>query len=392
MAASFRPRLCLHFDVNQTILAGDPAGSLSVPEALNKAIAHFAIIEPQALELSSSKSEVDWRWHDGQSLGGGEATGSYPPLFDGDRRLTATQRRFSDQFRQHGREFCRSEWGRLYRPLFTQLARALEWPESEPAVEHLTAEYKGKEGEEDWFGRQEPYRYHFLIPAFFQTLATLHQEHWDFRIFLRTMGTDLPHLVGALDAFSRGRHPRWPHIGTEEQPAAWAQMSALPGETHYELKKPSQPSASVTASLHPVTRQAVDDDELIHFFEETQEHLFESKVIGVQDDYHAWKNANYSPTAGKPVWYTHQKRHEVVHLFFDDNIHHNADDSIVSLRTRVSPEEPFRILSGEEALQYHDMLLIKVSIAEALLDPDYFLKKIHSALERIQNFPFPSRL
>lgn len=48
----------------------------------------------------------------------------------------------------------------------------------------------------------------------------------------------------------------------------------------------------------------------------------------VNDDYHWWKNRQYLPAAGKPLHVT--LADEAAHpIFFDDNIHPRADDSIV---------------------------------------------------------------
>jgi hypothetical protein len=38
--------LCLHFDINETILLGDPAGGDSYEDSLNKILAKVAFVKP----------------------------------------------------------------------------------------------------------------------------------------------------------------------------------------------------------------------------------------------------------------------------------------------------------------------------------------------------------
>ena len=130
---------------------------------------------------------------------------------------------------------------------------------------------------------------------------------------------------------------------------------------------------------HPLSGETVSDAEAVRFFEDMQH---ASNVVGLRDDYQLWRSAGYAPTCGKPVWYTRETAEEVFHIFFDDNIHNKADDSIVSVRARVGADEPFRVLSGEEVQEYLDITLVKVNIIDAILDEYYFLKLIHQCLNR----------
>jgi hypothetical protein len=65
-----------------------------------------------------------------------------------------------------------------------------------------------------------------------------------------------------------------------------------------------------------------------------------------QDDYQWWRSHGYTPASGKPLHLTISD--DTTHpIFFDDNIHRMADDSIVAVRARQSPSEQFAALSGE---------------------------------------------
>ena len=80
------------------------------------------------------------------------------------------------------------------------------------------------------------------------------------------------------------------------------------------------------------------------------------KVVIVQDDYHFWKDNTYVPGAGKPLWLS-LDRPNTHHIFFDDHINNNPDDSIVCVRFREDSSRKFVSLSGEKIRQQHGMLI-----------------------------------
>ena len=123
------------------------------------------------------------------------------------------------------------------------------------------------------------------------------------------------------------------------------------------------------------------------------------KIVVIQDDYHFWKDNNYIPGAGKPLWLS-LDRPNTHHIFFDDHINNNSDDSIVCVRYRESSSNNFISLSGEKIRQQHGMFfslslslqffkhekksgtfMVRAHALKAAFDPDYYLKKI-SACEK----------
>ena len=62
------PRLVLHFDVNETVMVGDPAGGDTFEESLNKIVAKSAVVRrvPEAEQGDGRWRE--WSWHDGTPL------------------------------------------------------------------------------------------------------------------------------------------------------------------------------------------------------------------------------------------------------------------------------------------------------------------------------------
>jgi hypothetical protein len=133
-------------------------------------------------------------------------------------------------------------------------------------------------------------------------------------------------------------------------------------------------------------------------------------VIGIRDDYWAWRNSGFRPYAGKPVWVTEGGGDETPahHIFFDDNINPFVDDSIVAVRGRVLPDSrhqaadsrqqaadgrqqaadgrqqtAFAPLSGQATLDLHGAVLVKVHPVEAILDRDYFVTQIERCEVRL---------
>ena len=64
-----KPRLCLNFDVNETIMIGDPAGGDTFEESLNKILAKIAFVKPVPPDEQDATAQwPEWVWHDGSPL------------------------------------------------------------------------------------------------------------------------------------------------------------------------------------------------------------------------------------------------------------------------------------------------------------------------------------
>ena len=72
------PKLILHFDVNETILVGDPAGGDTFEQSLNKIICKTALVQKSSIDGCSG---MPTRWRDGSEIC--PDTSSPPPLFTG---------------------------------------------------------------------------------------------------------------------------------------------------------------------------------------------------------------------------------------------------------------------------------------------------------------------
>ncbi len=406
------PRLVLHFDINETIMLGDPAGGDSYEDTLHKVLAKVAFVRPNPAAGTAGGRWSEYVWHDGTPLDPlYREAGTQPPplLFDWEPpedatpfyKVRALKQPFAKCFAAPGSP------GVIYAAELERLRDALRWPEGTPADPRLSTG-----------------GYYTFLPAFFHTLSELATGERDFSIVLRTFGTDLPHVAAAVTAFADGAHPLWkgqtfpslrlqarelwsgrygaetgaftlrrPH--TEERTtgsvsaataAAAAALEAADGgapieprtlvtdlEVEAELRGGGGGSSSgggcadssgALADTLAVTEGAV-----------TGALVPRGSICGVTDHYEWWRERSYVPSAGKPLFWTldDQTTHT---LFFDDNIHNDAHDSIVAVRARRDAGAPFRPLSGEVTRRLHGWLLRKVHTIKPILERGWFLEQV----------------
>ena len=62
------PVLTLHFDVNETVMVGDPAGGDTYEQSLNKILAKSAFVRRVASPPAGARLLERYVWHDGTPL------------------------------------------------------------------------------------------------------------------------------------------------------------------------------------------------------------------------------------------------------------------------------------------------------------------------------------
>eukprot|EP01065_Artemidia_motanka_P002957 TRINITY_DN11406_c0_g1_i1.p1 TRINITY_DN11406_c0_g1~~TRINITY_DN11406_c0_g1_i1.p1 ORF type:complete len:362 (+),score=80.55 TRINITY_DN11406_c0_g1_i1:31-1086(+) len=323
-----RPRLVLHFDLNETILIGDPASGVSVEESLECILAKVACVQ---------KGED--RWHDGTPFG---ADRPPPPLLT-DFFLPRGTSIFYRSHRALAKTFTSSGPGVVYRRHLEDLKGALQC-----AAHDVLA----------------PSGMPTLLPSFFHCISTLQREGRDFRVVFRTFGEDLPRVRDAMDVFAAGGHPDFSPVEGAERFNATAG-----GECR--LRRTQDGMKLLTDGSELTCEDAIAG------------HIKSKPVLCVRDHYEFWKDSRYVPASGKPVWVTLDDVDEH-HIFFDDNIHDNPRDSIVGVRARETAGAPFHSVSGDATRQLEGSILVKVHAYAACLDRDYFLKKIASCESRLR--------
>jgi len=390
-ASPDRPHLVLHFDINETILVGDEAGGDTREDCLNKMICKSAFVlmeDGQEVEgdeeqpnmrrraLAHTKELTPSRWWDGSPIQSEESDSSektLPPLYTGWNWPPNSCPYYRTSFKKRAKNFTLND-GSTYRPLYHELEKRIAFlPEDAKAPD----------------GHVYPHALHHMLPAFFHTLHALKGAGRSFGLVLRTFGSDLPDIAEALNVFARGEHPLYPDFRDESLlitpekmfKGRWrAKMGDGDDQIEYQLLKWSEEDDETSSSDYNIV--ASGDGELLNIIEHCS-------VAGIQDHYDYWDKNDNAPWAGKPVW-THRtstsggNTRNCHHIFFDDNIHNDATDSIAAVRVEEDEAKgTYKSLSGEEILEMHGLHLIKVNTVAPVMDKDWFLHRIREAEERL---------
>lgn len=317
----------------------------------------------EAMEGAAALSEPQF-WHDGSPISLAEREREEavagrplvpPPLLcpweppDGCVPASWTSlRQFNRTFVDEGSP------GVIFRPMYEKMKQALRWPEGAPKEPRLLHD----DGE-----------HQLLLPAFCRLLQELAPTGSLGRrgcvLVLRTYGSDLERVVAAMAAFSEGKHPLFPNPGRLAVPVLWSGRYSPEGE--YHLLRGGETDTH-PSDARPWEPGGMADAEAVAA-------LQASGIAGVRDDYYHWKSAAYAPLSGKPLWLTldDDSWH---HIFFDDNIHNKASDSIVAVRVREAEGQPFFAVSGDHTRRLHGAFLRKVPTWQPILDPEWFVDQI----------------
>ena len=406
------PRLVLHFDINETIMLGDPAGGDSYEDTLHKVIAKVAYVRPNPAAGTAEGRWTEYVWHDGSPLDPlcREVGAPPPPLFfDWNLPEGVTAFYKVHALKQFAKCFATpGSPGEIYTAELERLRDALRWPEGTPPDPRLSAD-----------------GYYTFLPAFFHTLSELAAGDRDFSIVLRTFGTDLPHVAAAVSAFADGEHPLWkgqkfpslrlrardlwsgrygaetgaftlrrPHTderrdervssaraaalaalaaadedGTPVEPRTLATdlevAAELSGARHDADLTGARHDAELSGAPVPSDRSAVSG----------VPRAPRGSICGVTDHYDWWREREYAPSAGKPFFWTLDDVTTVT-LFFDDNIHNDPNESIVAVRARRDASSPYRPLSGDATRRLHGLMLRKVPTIKPILERGWFLEQL----------------
>jgi hypothetical protein len=423
--ASKMPHLFLHFDVNETILIGDPAGGDTVEECLNKIIAKSAFVStnkacdtndvkldtvtkdapnnglarsPSSGNITNTSTHqiIPTHWWNGQSLSSDEQTEA-PPLYTGWTWPPNTCPYYRTSYKKLAKAFTEGHHGSIYRPLYDELCRKL--------------------GLNDSTNKRENDVFANFAPAFFHTLQHYFPSESSgdsasstaaangylpapqkVTLVLRTFGTDLPRVAQCISEFAKGNHPDFPNYHNSDLIldgdlfcSSWTYR-----DVHGNVVE-NTPDAELVYELHSTTSDKIGehsqnrssqgdfcgDDAILNY-------LQTKSIVGIQDCYPFWRDNNHEPWSGKPVWArtnTHSfSKHDHHHILLDDNIHNDPTDGAGGIRVPkaqkgegVERHTSYESLHGQEALDNHGKHLIRVPTICPLMDDDWFVKKIEEA-------------
>ncbi|KAL0158399.1 hypothetical protein M9458_046475, partial [Cirrhinus mrigala] len=269
--------------------------------------------------------------------------------------------------------------GRRFRKVLDDHLELLRWPSDLPADKELSV--KAEDGK----------LYHWILPSFFQMLQDLASQGVEFSILFRTFGTDLPRVLNAVKrAIEEGSHPLFPDL-----PAL--KVNVIPGR----IKCSSKGATLIRGEEHVSTR---DGERHVYQYLSSAEGLG-----GFQDHFDWWARNTYSILGGKPLWIDPFDP-KVQHIFIDDNIRQNDEDTIV--RPKVLPvyflisrlTVPYvslislytdlflQVFLDPEGLQtrtastseLYDLCLVQNDLLKAISEPGYFTRRIQICMENYE--------
>lgn len=420
--------LVIHFDVNETLLVEDAAGGDSAEESLNKIIAKSAFCRiPEDQRTLPLREVKPTHWMDGTPMDGGDDDAD-----NGDRDVIGWSNMYT---KWNWPEYCCPYYKTSYKKnakVFTEHPHGKMFVGVKDAIRKKLLideeyNYDNINNNDDDLGGGIDERishdgiHHFLLPAFFECLYRLLKDdevnQQKIRIVIRTFGSDLAAIADAINAFGEGKHPYFPNFRcsrlkldrTLMYRGRWKKVKDSDRESiSYQLTAWSDKDTDYDTSVDDLNGEVVafGDENVLDIIEgrKRDSPCSDSIVCGIQDDYNFWHSHKYAPSAGKPVW-IRSKNKDIQHIFFDDNIHNSAEDSIVSVRQEekssqvddldndIDPRQTsstinlrntnFRSLSGSEIIGVQGRCLVRVPTVEPCLTQTWFLSQIFHCLNMV---------
>ncbi|KAE8612356.1 hypothetical protein XENTR_v10012827 [Xenopus tropicalis] len=327
-------KLVLHLDLNNTILVSDAATGQGPRAALN-----------------SYLSTVTW----GQI----SETGEWMWLSDS-VSVTAPCNNAVNYYTQFGRnaQFTDTKMGKRFKEIFDRHMRMLEWQGQANNM------FTQKEGDGTV--------YHWILPSFFHLLENLHQQGREFSVLLRTFGVDLPLILPALHSALLGEHPHFPQL--RKVPL---NVGLTPGKIRCSTREVVMSWGSDRISTK------ADKESIYKYFNSV------TGIGGIQDHFDWWARNHFSGDGGKPFWIDPSDR-DTQHIFIDDNIRLNEEDTIVNCQVFMNQQhkpQPRKVTTSE----LYGICLVQNDLLRAIAEKDYFLDCIRVCEENydryLSNFP-----
>lgn len=243
--------------------------------------------------------------------------------------------------------------GRRFRKVLEEHLELLRWPPDLPEDKELSV--KGEDGK----------LYHWILPSFFQMLHDLTSEGLEFSVVFRTFGTDLPRVLTAVRrAVEDGTHPLFPDL-----PALKLRVNVTAGRIRCSNK-----GAVLTRGEERVATR--EGERLVYQYLSSAEGL-----SGFQDHFDWWARNTYSILGGKPLWIDPFDS-KVQHIFIDDNIRQNDEDTIVHPKVFLDPEGLQNRTASTSEL--YDLCLVQNDLMKAISYPGYFTQRVLICMENYE--------
>ncbi|MEE6502335.1 hypothetical protein FKM82_004486 [Ascaphus truei] len=308
-------KLVLHLDLNNTILVSDAVTNQGPRAALNSYLS--------TVTWGQLSETGEWQWLSDLSVA--------PPCKDA-----------INYYSKFGRslDFTDTPMGQRFKEVHSHHMQILEWHGEPDKVFTIT----GEDGK----------RYNWILPSFFHLLESLHQQERQFSVVLRTFGTDLPLVLHAVRSALMGQHPDFPQLQTVP-----ITVDLTPGQIRCSKRE-----AVLTRGSERISTKAKGGN--IYDYFSTME-----GIGGFQDNFDWWARNHFSSRGGKPFWIAPNDC-DIQHIFIDDNIRLNEEDTIINCQVLLDQESGGQSRSAPTS-ELYDVCLVQTDLLRAIAEKDYFL-------------------
>ena len=253
------PRLVLHFDVNETILVGDPAGGDTFEESLHKIVCKSSYVQEDDPTL----------WYTGSAV----EDGTLPPLHTAWEWPAGSV----SAYRHPAYRANKKTWtdtgnpGAGYRGVYDAMEAALRLPADAVATTDPRLSHDGL--------------HHFLLPAFFRTITTLAERKREFTVVIRTYGTDVDDVVAALNAYAEGMHATCAAVPSVSTATTDTWRGSYASDGSFQLTRSGANAAELT-----------DEADVVRALEARARGPI--AAVACTDDYSWWADHDCAPSAG----------------------------------------------------------------------------------------------
>ena len=292
-------------------------------------------------------------------------------------------------------EFISNE-GKIFKENYDKLLEAMKLPANAIVKESISESLK-----ECYDNR----RYN-IIPAFFKTIQTLSNQNRGFSVVFRTHGRELHKVIEEFNLFCEGDHPAFNGKNNDQvifngkkcrdlrikdqQKGMYFRFGKELSDVHLLMNTLERIQWKTTDDLLENYGGQIEEGTISHYCESIEENYeIIMETIGkygsmaIQDDFYAYYNHKDDSSYGK-LLLIDQADFNTQHIFFDDMAIEGKQNNI-----------DVRDLSTSEKIvekKFRNKYVVKADIYEAILDDQYFLKKIKECerardweIERLQD-------
>ena len=358
-------KLVLHFDLRNTILVADAVTQTKVEQAVNSYLSGVTW-GTETSDVEHTQQNGGWSWVSNEPSLVAPRQGAITYYKHLEKQLVrAPDDRV--RLRQLTGSFTQELIGQRFQSCYRGILEDLKWRHDGEDKKLTMAGYDGQ-------------LYHYILPSFFALLHHLHEEGRDFTVIIRTYGMDASNVLSSITHCLHGQnHPMFPrHI-----PMA---VSTTPGAIrrtgkHISLITEDGHRHSLPGSSPQKTRGRVETNE-----RDIYNVLSSSAgVSAFVDDFCFWEEHDYHHAAGKPLWIdpTDSQHH---HIFFDDNLRLDDEDSIVDVRLWDAQEKAFRSQTLSECRSLQEACLVHADLLKSAGSLDYFVNNVTSCEESYDRY------